>query len=65
LAIGQIESAAYFGLSGNPVAALVTFLFVVRDALLQLAGANPKALVTVPVRCAHASRKGTGRTEDH
>jgi len=65
LAIGQIGSAAYFGLPGNPVAALVTFLFVVRDALLQLAGANPKALVTVPVRCAHALRKGTGRTEYH
>jgi len=56
LTVGQIGSAAYFGLLGNPVAALVTFLFVVRDALLQLAGANPKKLVTVPMRCAHALR---------
>ena len=56
LTVGQIGSAAYFGLSGNPFGALVTFLFDVRDALLQLAGANPKALVTVPVRCAHALR---------
>ena len=65
LAIGQIGSAAYFGLPGNPVAALVTFLFLVRDALLRLAGAAPKALVTVPVRCVHALRKGIGRTEYH
>jgi len=65
LAIGQIGSAAYFGLPGNPVAALVTYLFVVQDALLRLAGASPKALVTVPVRCVHPLRKGIGRTEYH
>lgn len=65
LAIGQIGTAAYFGLPGNPVAALVTFLFVVRDGLLRLAGAKPKAVLTVPVRCTHAIRKGMGRTEYH
>ena len=65
LAIGQIGPVAYFGLPGNPVAALVTFLFLVRDALLRLAGATPKPLITVPVQCVHALRKGIGRTEYH
>lgn len=65
LAIGQIGNAAYFGLPGNPVAALVTFLFLVRDALFRLAGATPKALVTVPVRCMNPLRKRIGRTEYH
>ena len=41
LAIGQIGPAAYSGLPGNPVAVLGTFLFLVSDALLRLAGATP------------------------
>jgi molybdopterin molybdotransferase len=52
-----------FGLPGNPVAALVTFYALARDALLQLAGAAPEPLVTLRARCAHDIRKRPGRTE--
>lgn len=52
-----------FALPGNPVAALVTFYVFARDALLQLAGAEPEPLPTLQARCTHAIRKRPGRTE--
>lgn len=52
-----------FGLPGNPVAALVTFHALARDALLQLAGAEPEPLVVLQARSAQALRKRPGRTE--
>ena len=55
--------AAFVGLPGNPVAAFVTFARVVRPLLLRLAGANPEALVALPVRLAFAYRKKSGRRE--
>ena len=63
MAVGRVGEAVYFGLPGNPVAVMVTFLFFVRDALLRMAGARPEALLTVPVRSVHALRKRAGRTE--
>jgi molybdopterin molybdotransferase len=52
-----------FGLPGNPVAALVTFYALARDALLRLAGAAPEPLVVLRARSAQAIRKRPGRTE--
>ncbi len=55
-----------FALPGNPVAALVTFYALVRDALLRLAGAAGASAQPVPmlqVRSAQAIRKRPGRTE--
>jgi molybdopterin molybdotransferase len=52
-----------FGLPGNPVAALVTFYALARDALLQLAGAAPQPLVHLQARCVAGIRKRPGRTE--
>ncbi len=52
-----------FGLPGNPVAALVTFYALVREALLVLAGATPAPLPMLSARCAVAIRKRPGRTE--
>jgi molybdopterin molybdotransferase len=52
-----------FALPGNPVAALVTFFALVRDGLLQLAGATPLPLPMLQVRCTQAIRKRPGRTE--
>ena len=52
-----------FGLPGNPVAALVTFYALARDALLQLAGAAPKPLPVLQARSVVAIRKRPGRTE--
>jgi molybdopterin molybdotransferase len=67
LAFGRIQSrgrAAYlFGLPGNPVAVTVSFSFFVRDALLRLAGAEPKPLPRLRAKTATAIRKKAGRTE--
>lgn len=56
-------TAWLFALPGNPVAALVTFYAFVRDALYQLAGANPQPLPRLTVRSSVAIRKRPGRTE--
>ena len=63
MAFGRVGDAYYFGLPGNPVAVMVTFLFIVRDALLALMGAQPAALRAMRVRSAVAVRKKPGRTE--
>jgi molybdopterin molybdotransferase len=55
--------AAFVGLPGNPVAAFVTFVRVVRPLLLRLAGANPETLVALPVRLAFPYKKKSGRRE--
>ncbi len=52
-----------FALPGNPVAALVTFYAFARDALLQLAGAQPQPIPVLQARCTTALRKRPGRTE--
>ena len=56
-------AAAFVGLPGNPVAAFVTFVRVVRPLLLRLAGAAPVPLVALPVEAAFAYRKKKGRRE--
>lgn len=63
LAVGRIGQAWYFGLPGNPVAVMVTYLFVVRAALLQLMGTTPLELHRVPGVTRTAIRKRPGRTE--
>jgi len=57
------EGAAFVGLPGNPVAAFVTFLRVVRPLLLRLAGAEITPLLPLPVRAAFSHSKKTGRRE--
>ena len=57
------EGAAFVGLPGNPVAAFVTFVRVVRPLLLRLAGALPEPLVAMPARAAFSYRKRKGRRE--
>lgn len=41
MAFGRIGGAWFFGLPGNPVAVMVTFQQLVRDALLRLMGCDP------------------------
>jgi molybdopterin molybdotransferase len=67
-AFGPLEGPAgrrswLFGLPGNPVAALVTFYALARDALLQLAGAAGEPVPRLQARSAAAIRKRPGRTE--
>lgn len=63
MAFGRIGRTPYFGLPGNPVAVMVTFLMLVREALLQRAGAQTEPILPVQVRCLDALGKRIGRTE--
>ena len=61
---GNIGTAAYFGLPGNPVSSFVGFSQIVRPALWQLAGANPlPAPLTLTVPLAAPVRKAVGRRD--
>src|SRR5205807_164295 len=57
------SNAAFVGLPGNPAAVYVTFARVVRPLLLQLAGAELKPLIPLPVRASFPYRKKSGRRE--
>ncbi len=69
MAVGRItgadddHTAILFGLPGNPVAVMVTFLAFVRPALLQMMGARQSAPPMLRGRSAAAIRKKAGRTE--
>jgi len=63
LAYGKIGSCHFFGLPGNPVAVMVTFLQFVRDALQILMGQQPKSNLTLQAVCTSNIRKSQGRTE--
>jgi molybdopterin molybdotransferase len=63
MAFGRIGEAWYFGLPGNPVAVMVTFLFFVRDALIRLSGASPRPVLPLRARSVGRLRKKPGRTE--
>ncbi len=69
VAMGVIQSAsadtsaAFIGLPGNPVAAFVTFVRVVRPLIMRLAGADAPALIPLPVRAGFGYRKKQGRRE--
>ncbi len=57
------NAAMLFGLPGNPVAVMVTFLAFVRPALLQMMGANPEPTLMLKASSSEAIRKKPGRTE--
>ncbi|EHR71315.1 molybdenum cofactor synthesis domain protein [Burkholderiales bacterium JOSHI_001] len=67
MAIGRIgtpgREAMLFGLPGNPVAVMVTFYAFVREALLAMSGATPRALPLLRAASTEALRKKPGRTE--
>ena len=67
MAVGRLQqdgkSSLLFGLPGNPVAVMVTFLAFVRPALLRLMGASDSAPLQVPALSQEAMRKKPGRTE--
>ena len=57
------DDAILFGLPGNPVAVMVTFLAFVRPALLQMMGASAAEPPLLKARSLDAIRKKPGRTE--
>jgi molybdopterin molybdotransferase len=63
MAVGRIGEAVLFGLPGNPVAVMVTFLAFVRPALLQMMGCSAPSLPLLKAHSAEAIRKKPGRTE--
>jgi molybdopterin molybdotransferase len=74
MAVGRIAASAasqgaagpgcvLFGLPGNPVAVMVTFLAFVRPALLKMMGARPEPLLYLRARSEEPMRKKPGRTE--
>ena len=63
VAMGMVRGAPFVGLPGNPVAAMVTFAFVVRPLVAQLSGAEPPQVLRVPVRAGFAYKKKPGRRE--
>ena len=60
--VGSV-GAILFGLPGNPVAVMVTFLAFVRPALLQMMGCNTSAQPLLKARSLEPLRKKPGRTE--
>ena len=63
MAVGRINNAILFGLPGNPVAVMVTFLAFVRSALLRMMGSTEPAPPLLRATSAEAIRKKAGRTE--
>jgi len=65
-ALQQADPAVLFGLPGNPVAVMVTFLAFVRPSLLRMMGCHDAASAPPPLlraRSAGPIRKKPGRTE--
>ena len=65
-ALQQADPAVLFGLPGNPVAVVVTFLAFVRPSLLRMMGCHDAASAPPPLlraRSAGPIRKKPGRTE--
>ena len=67
MAVGRLQqagrSALLFGLPGNPVAVMVTFLAFVRPALLRLMDMADAAALYLPASSQEPIRKKPGRTE--
>jgi molybdopterin molybdotransferase len=67
MAVGRISqghrSAVLFGLPGNPVAVMVTFLAFVKPALLQMMGSTVSPTPLMRARTQEVLRKKPGRTE--
>ena len=67
MAFGRVargdRSALLFGLPGNPVATMVIFHALVRDALLRLMGARIEALPSITAISDSAMPKAPGRTD--
>jgi molybdopterin molybdotransferase len=65
MAVGRIgkKSSVLFGLPGNPVAVMVTFLAFVRPALLRMMGSTAASPPLLKARSTEFIRKKPGRTE--
>ncbi|MGB1254971.1 MAG: gephyrin-like molybdotransferase Glp [Thiolinea sp.] len=63
LAHGKLDQCLFFGLPGNPVSVMATFLLFARPAILKLRGENVTALPEYSATCTETLRKAPGRKE--
>ncbi|MFQ5897081.1 MAG: gephyrin-like molybdotransferase Glp [Candidatus Methylomirabilia bacterium] len=63
MAVGRIGAAQFFGLPGNPVASMLTFVLFVRPALWKLAGRRELFPPQFTAIAAEPMRKKSGRRE--
>ncbi len=63
MAVGQMGQTLLFGLPGNPVAVMITFIAFVRPALLTLMGVPDVQPLMIRAKSLEALRKKPGRTE--
>jgi len=63
IALGHVGDAAFIGLPGNPVAAMVTYMVIARSVLLMLMGASETAAPRYAVIADFDYQKKTGRRE--
>lgn len=63
VALGAIRGAAFLGLPGNPVSALVTLLLIGRPLIHRLQGRTETPLVRYPLTAAFSFTKKPGRQE--
>ena len=63
LAFGQVGNCHFFGLPGNPVSVMATFLLFVRPAILQLRGEAVTALPEYTAVCETPIKKEVGRKD--
>ena len=63
LTFGQINNTHFFGLPGNPVAVMVTFMYFVRPAIKLLMGHKNINLLDLEIPCQTQLCKLPGRTE--
>lgn len=63
LIYGRLHGAAFFGLPGNPVSVMVTFLQVVRPALAVMSGAPHEPPIRFRARAERRLHKKPGRME--
>lgn len=63
LTFGQLDKTIFFGLPGNPVSAMATFLLFVRPAILRLRGENIPLVPEYPAICDTPLKKVPGRKD--
>ena len=63
LAIGRVGNALFFGLPGNPVSAIVTYLLFVAPTIDRLAGHEPTPPLTLAATMKGRVRHSAGRRE--
>jgi len=63
LAYGRIHDCVFFGLPGNPVSTIVTFLLIVKPALQRLAGMTAIEVLRIPAIAQAAIEHEPGRSE--